>query len=164
MKKNLFLTIVVFALILISQPSIAKMTSLSEKELRKETAQAGIMITADKHLDVNMAIKNVSYGDQDGTGPNDTRTFLSLNNVSLKGSFDFDSPVSVSVTTKKDIFDNRVMTGIDVQINKVKVDIDHLTVDSITVGSEPGQGKSFGSFGIYGYKAEISGEVRITTH
>jgi hypothetical protein len=166
MKKLSFLMMIVLGLSMgmMFAPSkgFAIMTALTETGMREATAQAGIAITAADRVALDMEIRSLTYGDADGTDGNPG--YISLNDVSFSAVMGFDAPVSVAVTTKMDPFENIMVTGIDVVMSGMTIDVDHLDIGSITVGSEPGEGDSFGSVSIRDYHAVISGNVRITAH
>jgi hypothetical protein len=163
MRTLFILSLVVcLGVVMLPNQGVAQLSKMSDEELREVTGQAGISITAEDMIDLNMEIGTVYYGDEDGT--DGTPAYLSLNDISIKGTAKFDSPVTVNLSTKVDPSTNTALTGIDIAVKGVTIDMDHFTIGSITVGSAPGQGKSFGSFGIYDYHAEISGNIRITTH
>jgi hypothetical protein len=164
MKKLSFQAAVLFGMImmLFPQAGLAKMTALSDGQMGEITAQAGISIKAKDHVDLDLSLDSLSYGDTDGTDGN--AAYLSMNGVSLIGSLDFQKGVSVDVSTEMDPYANRMLSGINLVIKGMTVDIEQFKIDSITVGSEPGMGESFGSFEISNLHAEISGKVRITTH
>jgi hypothetical protein len=161
-KLNSLIIVCVLGIALIPGVGIAELSLMTDNELREVTGQGGIQLVAEDQIDFDMTIKTAYYGDDDGT--DGTPAYLSLNDVSLKGSATFDSPVSLGITTELDPYSNTQVTGINVEVSGMNIDIDHFTVGSITVGSAPGEGKSFGSFGIYDYHARISGKIRITTN
>jgi hypothetical protein len=164
MRKLTNLIIVcVFGIALIPGVGIAELSMMTDNELREVTGQGGISLVAEDQIEFDMSIGTAYYGDEEGT--DGTPAYLSLNDVSLKGSATFDSPVSFGITTEADPFNNNTkVTGINIVVEGMTVDIDHFTIGSITVGSAPGEGKSFGSFGMYDYHAKISGKIRITTN
>jgi hypothetical protein len=166
MKKLSFLTMIVFCMTMgmMFSPSkgYAILTAMTETGMKEATAQAGIAITAADKISLEMEIGTIAYGDLDGT--DGTAGYISMNNISMLGSINLKEPVSVSVSTEKDVFSNNVLTGINISLNGVSIDIDHFEIGSITVGSAPGEGPSFGSFSVKDYHARISGNVRITTH
>lgn len=167
MKKLSFLMMIVLgaSMIMVSSPSkgYAILTAMTETGMRDVTAQAGIAITAADKIAMDMEIGSLTYGDTDGTDGNPG--YISMNNVSFSAVMDFKDPVSIAVTTKMDPFRNNAMvTGIDVTMSGVTIDMDRFDIGSITVGSAPGEGKSFGSLSIRDYHATISGNVRITTN
>lgn len=167
MKKLSFLMMIVLgaSMIMVSSPSkgYAILTAMTETGMREVTAQAGIAITASDKIAMDMEIGSLTYGDTDGTDGNPG--YISMNNVSFSTVMNFKDPVSIAVTTKMDPFRNNVMvTGIDVTMSGVTIDMDRFDIGSITVGSAPGEGKSFGSLSIRDYHATISGNVRITTN
>jgi hypothetical protein len=169
MKKLSFLRIsqlVVFVgLIFASQISMAKMTSLTDEELGEVTAQAGIAINVD-NLDLDTNIETLYYHDKDGLGEG-TGTkggYISLNDISIVGSVTFDKPMSVNVETAMDDAGNTEVTKVNMSMSDMTLDIDRFTVDSITLGSEAGEGKSLGSIGILGLHARMTGNVSISAY
>jgi hypothetical protein len=156
---------VIFGIILASQLSMAKMTSLSDEELGEVTAQAGISLSID-HLNLDTHIDTLYYGDKDGLGEGTGTTagYLSLNDVEIVGSVAFGNPLSVDVATEVDAAGNTEITKINMTMGDMTLDIERLTIDSITLGSAPGKGNSLGSFGILGLHAEMTGNVSITAH
>jgi len=159
---SLIIIVCVLGVALIPGVGIAELSVMTDNELREVTGQGGITLVAEDQIGFDMNIGTAYYGDEDGT--DGTPAYLSANDISLKGSATFDSPVSFGVTTELDAFSNTKVTGINIVVEGMSVDIDHFTIGSITVGSAPGEGKSFGSFGIYDYHAKISGKIRITTN
>ncbi|MFA6011303.1 MAG: DUF6160 family protein [Desulfobacteraceae bacterium] len=166
MKKLSFLTMIVLgvSMVMVSLPSkgYAIMTAMTETGMREATAQAGIAITAADKIAIDMEVGCITYGDDDGTNGNPG--YISMNDVSFSSVINLKDPVSIAVTTQMDPYQNTMVTGIDVAMSGMTIDVDHFNIGSITVGSAPGEGKSFGSFSIQDYHATISGNVRITTH
>jgi hypothetical protein len=160
--NSLLIIVCVLGIALIPGVGIAELSLMTDDELREVTGQGGISLIAEDQIAFDMNIGTAYYGDDDGT--DGTPAYLSLNDVSLKGSATFDSPVTYGITTELDPYSNTHVTGIDIAVNGMSIDIDHFTIGSITVGSAPGEGKSFGSFGIYDYHAKISGKIRITAN
>lgn len=166
MKKLGFLLICVLCVSMgmASAPSkgYAVLTALTDTGMRQATAQAGIAITASDRVTLAMEVGSMVYGDSDGT--NGTPGYLSVNDVSFLGVISLKEPVSISVSTEKDPFSNTLVTGIDITLSDAVIDVDHFDIGSITVGTKPGQGNSFGSISIRDYHAQISGNVRIVSH
>ena len=164
MKKLSFLiaALCFFGLLLLPNSGFAELVPMSETQMRQITGQAGVSISLSDQLDLNMDIGTVSYGDTDGNG-NGEAAYLSLNDVSIHGSAVMLNPVSIEITTKDDGYRNTVATGVDLKMDGMIIDIEKFKIGSITVGSGPGQGTSFGSISITDYHAEISGNVRIST-
>ena len=160
--NSLIIIVCVLGIALIPGVGIAELSLMTDDELREVTGQAGISLVAEDMIGFDMKIDTVSYCDDDGT--DGTPGYLSLNDISFKGSTTFDTPVKIDLSTEFDPFANCVNTGINLEVERVKVDIDHFSIGSIKVGSAPGQGKSFGSFQMSGFSADISGKVRITFH
>ncbi|MBU1171888.1 MAG: hypothetical protein KKD44_20230 [Proteobacteria bacterium] len=166
MKKLSFLMTIVLCvsmgMAITPSKGYAVLSALTETGMREATAQAGIAITAADQIALNMEIGSMVYGDSDGT--DGTAGYLSVNDVSFQGVINLQEPVSISVTTEQDLFSHTMMTGINVSLNGATIDVDHFDIGSITVGTEPGEGNSFGSISIRDYHAQISGNVRITTN
>jgi hypothetical protein len=164
-KKVSFLTIALWATLICfmlnPQISMGKMTSLTEDELSEITAQAGIAIEVD-HVDFSSKIDTIYYHDKDGHGDSDG-AYLSFNDIDIEGSVHFDTPMTVGIETTENA-DGQEVTGINMNISDMTIDLDHFVIDSITVGSAPGEGKSFGGIGIYGMHARMTGNVRISVH
>jgi hypothetical protein len=158
--NSLIIIACVLGVALIPGVGFAELSVMTDDELREVTGQGGFSLVADDQIAFDMRVGTVYYGDDDGT--DGTPAYLSLNDISLKGSATFDSPVNLDVTTEVDPFSNTQVTGVNIAVDGMSLDIDHFTVGSITVGSAPGEGKSFGSFGIYDYHAKISGKIRIS--
>lgn len=147
---------------LLPKSGYAIMTALTETGMREITGQAGIAITAADRVSLNIEADTISYGDEDGTDGNPA--YLSLNDVSLSGYADFKNPVSIDVTTEIDHFSDFAVTGVNIHMSEVEIQVDRFEIGSITVGSAPGEGASFGSFSMTDFRAHISGDVRITSH
>ena len=147
---------------LLPESGYAIMTALTETGMREITGQAGIAITAADRVTLNIEADAISYGDENGTDGN--ATYLSLNNVSLSGYADFKNSVSIDVTTEIVHFSDLAVTGINIHMTEVVIQVDRFEIESITVGSAPGEGPDFGSFSMTDFYAHISGDVRITSH
>jgi hypothetical protein len=160
--NSLIIIVCVLGVALIPGVGIAELSLLTDDELRDVTGQGGISLVAEDQIAFDMSIGTAYYGDDDGT--DGTPAYLSLNDVSLVGTATFDSPLSIGITTELDPYSNTQVTGINIAVDGVTVDIDHFRIGSITVGSAPGEGRSFGSIGIYDYHARISGRIRITAN
>lgn len=149
---------------MMSTPSkgYAVLSALTETGMREAVAQAGIALTASDRITLDMEIGSMTYGDDDGT--DGTAGYLSMNNISCQGVAQFKEPVFINVTNEIDSYSDVMVTGIDISFDGAVIDVDHFDIGSITVGSAPGEGNSFGSFSIRDFHAEISGNVRLTTH
>jgi hypothetical protein len=160
--NSLLIIVCVLGIALIPGVGIAELSLMTDDELREVTGQGGISLAAEDMIDFDLNIDTVYYCDDDGT--DGTPGYLSLNDIFFKGSTTFDAPVKVDLSTQFDPFANGYNTGINIDVKGVKVDIDQFRIGAIRVGNAPGQGKSFGSFQMSGFSAEISGKVRITFH
>lgn len=140
----------------------AVLSALTETGMRGAVAQAGIALTAADRITMDMEIGRMTYGDDDGT--DGTAGYLSMNDISCRGVAYFKEPVYINVTNEIDEYSDLMVTGIDISFDGAVIDVDHFDIGSITVGSAPGEGNSFGSFSIRDFHAEISGNIRLTTH
>jgi hypothetical protein len=168
MKKLSILTITRLAVILgmlvfTSQASMAKMTAMSDDELGEVTAQSGIAISVD-HLDLDTQIDTLYYHDKDGLGEGTTGGYLSLNDIDIQGSIAFNEPMKIDVVTSTDAAGGKEVTSVNMQMSDMTIDLDRFVIDSITLGSEAGEGQSLGSIGILGLHARMTGNVSITAH
>jgi predicted aspartyl protease len=159
-KLGFLFTAIIVGMILVPGSALA-LSVMSESQLRQTTGQAGIVMTAEDKVGLNMDIKTLAYGDTDGTYDGKA-AYLSLNDIQMRGSITLRNPVSTTVTTEMDPYANTMLTGINIQMNGAVVEMNRLHIGSITVGDQPGAGKSFGSITVEGFRAEISGNVRIT--
>jgi hypothetical protein len=160
--NSLIIIVCVLGVALIPGVGIAELSLMTDDELREVTGQGGISLVAEDRIAFDMNIATAYYGDDDGT--DGTPAYLSFNDIALKGSVTFDSPLNVDLTTEFDPFSNTMATGVNINVSGVAVDIERFSIGSMTVGSEPGQGKSFGSFYMSDFHAKISGKIRITMH
>lgn len=166
MRKLSFLITAMVIFCSVSFPGLASaLTSMTETQMRNATGQAGITAVLEDRVDFNTHVRTLAYGDSDGAnGIEGTGAFISLNNIDFKGSVTALNPVTTSVTTEMDRYRNTMLTGLNISMSGMVVEVEKLNIGSITVGNAPGQGKSFGSFTMEGFRAEISGNIRITAH
>lgn len=159
----LVVAIWMIALLGFPQTGAAKLTPLTADEMDGFTAQAGISTIAGL-VGVDMAVKTLYYGDDDGLGGGLPGAFLSLCDVALKESVEFAQPVTIDFTTAEDPFGDRGIPGIHIGINGVTVRMDSLKIGAVRVGPLPGIGLSFGSVGIIGMVAHVTGDVYLYAH
>ena len=161
-KISLPIIILVFCMCiaLFPQTGSATLSALNETEMRNTTGQAGIVITASDIVNLDVEIGHTAFGDSDGTGDG-VGAFLSMNDIAMNAVVTMSEPVSVSITTESNPFTNTVVTGVNVTMSDVEIAMSNFSIGSITVGSEIGSGKSFGSFSISDYRAKVSGNIRI---
>lgn len=164
MTTKRILTAIIFSFVVfLPMTVLAQFQALSSDQLDKVTAQSGIVLSADK-LGIDMSADTIYYGDDDGVGGDSGAGYLSLCGVQLQGSVQWANPVQVDIGTMKDPFGGTEVTAVKIQLSDMTIDIDRFSIDAIRVGSAPGEGKSFGSFGILGMHTEISGNVQIWAH
>lgn len=162
MRKLRFLILTIVCVLLTAQSGLARITAMSDTQMKGVTAQAGIAVTATDQLDFASETGTIFYGDTDGT--DGTAGYLSLTGVSFAGSVRFNESAQVRVETGKMGAGSTEIAAVEISMTDMTLDIDHITIDAIRVGSAPGQGASFGSFGIYDMHTRISGNVRISAH
>ena len=163
MKKLGFLlsVCVMVCVVMISENCFADLAALTESEMKQATAQAGIVISASDRVDFDIGFGTLAYGDEDGT--DGTPGYISLNDVYMKGHAQFSEPVSIDISTTQNEVSGMMVNGIDISVKKTEIFMEQFDIGSITVGSEPGAGKSFGSISIRDFHTIISGNVRIAT-
>lgn len=162
MKRTITVIISMIAIALFSSSAFAKVTRLTENELNDVVAQAGISFSAEDTLNLSTKVNTLAFGDNDGAGENSSGAWLSFNNIDIQGSVEFHNPVKIAMTTARNE-SGELITGMDLQIDGLTVNMDSMRIDSITLGSNPGEGKSFGSFAMSGMRTTITGKVRIWT-
>jgi hypothetical protein len=163
-RRNIVMTLLLaIGLMIIPQMGTAGMTPLSEEQLHNVVGQAGISLQIDK-LNWNMAIDTLSYGDSDGLGPgtNTTAGYLSLCGIVFKGAAQFTDPLKVDVVTTGDGTGNIGLTGLDITMTGMTVQVDRFSIDAIRLGSAPGAGNSLGSIYMSNMVASITGKVQVS--
>ncbi len=159
---SLCIHICLIGILVIPDSGFAFMTALSEAGMRSTVAQAGIALSAEDVVTLDMEIDTVALGDTGTIGENGA--FMSFNDVILRGSMTAIEPVSVEVMIEPSPYTGIVDAGVNITLSDVEVDVDRFEIGSITVGTKPGEGASFGRFILKDYHAKISGDIRITTH
>lgn len=161
MKQIINLKIIaIITVIAFSSPVLADIVKLNESEMGEIVAQAGLSITAEDTIQLSTGIKTFAFGDSDGAGKGTTAGWLSLNDIDLDGYVKLHNPLRIDLSTQSSLSGEK-LTGIDFRMDGLTVAIDSMTIDSITLGGAPGEGKSFGSFAMSGMRTEITGQVRI---
>jgi len=143
--------------------SAMAMAILSDEEMGGMIGRGGISITMD-HLTVDTQINTIYYGDSDGLGEGSQAGYISLTDVAFRGNIIWASPVGVDVATASVGSGMIQMTNLKLSIPDAVVNIDHFEIDAIRLGSEPGVGKSLGSFGIYNLSARMIGNIEVQVH
>ena len=151
MKKLSFLTAAIWALglIVIPQAGIAKMTTMSDQDLKEVTGQAGIAIQTDQFDGLKLAGKPLASPTQDGFGNNygnDTQ-----------GLFTLASANTTTPTNSIPGFDSRfivgdgAIAGMHISLKEAEINIDSMTTE-LMMGD-----KSMGTIGIKGLNVKVSG-------
>lgn len=153
MKKLSFLTAAIWALglIIIPQAGIAKMTVMSDSDLREVTGQAGIAIQNSQFDGLNLAGKPLASPSQDGFGNfygNDINSPFKQNSVTLADASGFMGADSRFIV-------GDAAMGVHIHLEQAEINIDSMTTE-IMMGD-----KSMGTVGIKGLNVKISGDVYI---
>jgi hypothetical protein len=159
MKKLGFLTaaIWVISLIMMPQSSFAKMTVMSDGELRQITGQAGIAIQPQDVQGMNLDAERLALNDGEG---DDYRTAFAL--ADTVPGLTFSDPTEIdSQYAAQIVGDASGVTGINLTIDNLDVRIDEMTTD-LRLGSANAS-DSLGIFTMRGFHAHISGNVRVYT-
>jgi hypothetical protein len=152
MKKLSFLTAAIWALglIIIPQAGLAKMTVMSDSDLRAVTGQAGIAIQNDQFDGLNLAGKPLASPSQDGFGD-------------FHGN-DFNNPFgpqsNMATATAFTGADSRFIVGDYAMGMHIHIDQMEMNIDSMTTELMMGN-ISMGTIGIKGLNVKMSGDVYI---
>jgi uncharacterized protein DUF6160 len=158
-KKLGFLTAAIWVISLIIMPlnSFAKMTTLSDNELRQITGQAGIAIQPEDVYGMNIDAERLARNDGDG---DNFGTAFALANAMPGITFSEPSEMDHKFATQI-VSDADGVAGINLTIDDLDVRIDEMTTD-LRLGSNNAS-DSLGIFTMRGFHAHISGNVRIYT-
>jgi hypothetical protein len=153
MKKLSFLTAAIWALglILIPQAGIAKMTVMSDQDLKAVTGQAGIAIQNCQFDGLKLAGKPLASPTQDGFGNlngNDTNNLFKQSQMNLASAAGFTGADSRFIV-------GDAAMGMHIHMDKAEINIDSMTTE-LMMGD-----KSMGTIGIKGLNVKISGDVYI---
>ena len=164
-RKNIVMTLLLaIGLMIIPQMGTAGMTPLSEEQMNNVVGQAGISFQIDK-LNWNITIDTLSYGDSDGLGPgtNTTAGYFSLCGIVFIGAAQFTDPLKVDIVTTGNGTGHIGLTGLNITMTGITVQVDRFSIDAIRLGSQPGTGDSLGSIYMSNMVASITGKVQIST-
>jgi hypothetical protein len=155
MKKLGFLTAAIWAILLLITPhtSFAKMTVMTDNELKQITGQAGITIHPEDIVGLNINTESLSYTDQD------SNNWFAFCDTTLQGSIAAES-IEYDFLSQPSS-DGQEVAGVSFNLKNVEINIDNFQTD-MRLGDENGS-DSLGLFGVMGMKARISGNVRIYT-
>jgi len=164
-RRNIVMTLLLaIGLMIIPQMGTAGMTPLSEEQMNNVVGQAGMSFQIDK-LNWNITIDTLSYGDSDGLGPgtNTTAGYFSLCGIVFVGAAQFTDPLKVDVVTTGNGTGHVGLTGLNITMTGMTVQVDRFSIDAIRLGSAPGAGNSLGSIYMSNMVASITGKVQIST-
>jgi hypothetical protein len=158
MKKLRFLMAIIWALtLMMSQNGFAKMTVMSDNDLRQVTGQAGIAIQPEYIRGLNIDAERLARNDGDYDSFYDA---IAFNNASPGMTYseltDLDRKYAAQI-----VGDAEGVVGINMTIDNMDVHIDEMTAD-IRLGSTKAS-DSLGIFTMRGFHAHVSGNVRIYT-
>jgi hypothetical protein len=164
MTRLSYIATIMVSIILITGQALA-LTPVSPEKMKALTGQAGISVDARDVIGIDWTAEKVVFRDEDGTDGNPAH--LALNGVEYAGTVFLNNPVSVNPASLIDPFTGKMTSGINIEMDKALVQIDRYHIESITIEGENGvrfmnEGKSFGSITVEGFKAEISGKIRIS--
>jgi hypothetical protein len=159
MKKLGFLTAAIWVMLLMIMPQsgFAKMTAMSDSELRQITGQAGIAIQPEDIRGLNIDAERLAQNDGDYDSYYDVFAFSNASTgISHSELTDVDGEYAAQI-----VGDTDGVVGINMTIDDMDVYIDEMTADLRLGSSEASD--SLGIFTMRGFRAHISGNVRIYT-
>jgi hypothetical protein len=153
MKKLSFLTAAIWALglIIIPQAGIAKMTVMSDQDLKQVTGQAGIAIQNAQFDGLNLAGKPLASPTQDGFGNfvgNDPNNLLKSSQANMSTANPFTGADSRFMMGEGTV-------GMHVHLEQLEINVDSMTTD-LMMGD-----KSMGTISVKGLNVKMSGDVYI---
>ena len=157
MKKLGFLTaaIWVVALMIMPQNGFAKMTVMSDNDLRQITGQAGIAIQPEEIRGMNIDAERLARNDGDYDSFNGMLAFGNApSGITYSEPTDIDQKFAAQI-----VGDSDGVVGINMTIDDMDIHIDEMTADLRIGNSEASD--SLGIFTMRGFHAHVSGNVRI---
>jgi hypothetical protein len=161
--RNIVMTLLLaIGLMMVPQLGTAGMVTLSEEQLNDVTAQGGLSFQIES-LNLNMTIDTLAYGDKDGLGAGSGTGagYISLCGVTLKGAAQFASPLTIDIATAGSGAGRVGLTGLNMTMTGMNLQVDRFSIDAIRLGSEPGIGGSLGSIYMSNMAANITGKVQV---
>lgn len=165
-KLHSFIVIAIFllGLMLFPQPGSARMEALNEDALSEVTGQGGFSGIISDQLGLDLSIDTLYWGDEDGLGGETQGGYLSFCDIIMQGFVEFGSPVTMDIETSNNGPGATEIHSLNIAMNDMTVHIDEFRVGAIRLGSEPGTGNSFGSFGISDMTVNMTGNIKISMH
>jgi hypothetical protein len=164
MKRSSILAMVFLATTLMVAPAPARLRPLADLEMAGIKGQGHLAILANDPISLNLSLERLSYYDADGVGPGSQGAYLSLNGVNMQGSMSWITPVGIVFGPFSSMLEPTQVNGMDISIDDMAIRIDHLAIDAIRVGAQPGSGFSFGSLEIKNFLLQVSGHIQIYAH
>lgn len=148
------------ALALLPLAAQAQLVELSDADLANVSGQKGFAVNSD-FISWDAAIGTVSMGDEDGVNSLDNGANISANNIRFSGSADFGPESSFSLNARR-AGGGLQITGLNGEMDSAFMHIDRLEVESLTLGENPGQGESLGSFYMGDMDLSVKGRISIS--
>lgn len=141
----------------------ARMSPLNDTQLEAVSAQSGIEIWA-QALGLEIDGDTLYYHDDDGVTAGDTGAYLSFCGIHYEGRVTYGSPLVIEQGRFTPITGGDPVSGLNILIDDMTIEIESLEIEAIRVGSAVGTGLSFGAIGMRGLEAHISGHVQVYYH
>lgn len=145
------------------QQGHAKLVAMSDQDLRQVTGQAGITIRAEDVIDLNIDAENLSWtppGAEDILG---NSQLITLADTTLRGWISSPNDIEIDYVDASDFQgDPRIKPGQNVAGVSIKVKDLTVAVDEFQTNLMLGE-QSLGTFGMFGFRAQFSGNVHIFT-
>lgn len=163
--KNLRLLVMISLCLTLAFPLAvgAEVSSLTDQQMSEMTGQKGISVDA-RQFNFSGSLGTLYFGDNDSAQSAGHGAFLSLCGLSYQGFFQADAPLKVDLDMEADPYGRTRVTGVNLTLSDFVLKLDSFTIDAVRVGTEPGTGASFGSFGIINMETRMQGDVRIGIH
>jgi hypothetical protein len=151
------------SILLIPQPSHAKLVAMSDQELNKITGQAGITIHAEDVIGLNIDTEKLSWVPEGAVNSFGEPIGISLTDTTLRGWISSPNDIKIEYFDQGNFpGDPRMIAGKNVAGVSVKVQDMTVAIDEFQTNLKLGE-ESLGIFGMYGMRAHISGNVHIFT-
>ena len=164
MKKSSVLTMAVLVIAYMVFPAQAQLRPLDDLEMAEIKGQGHLAILANDPIGLNLSLQRLSFFDDDGVGPGSQGGYLSLCGVSMQGSMSWITPIDIVLGSFMSLLEPKQVNGMDITIDDLTIRIDHMAIDAIRVGIQPGSGLSFGSLEMENFLLQVSGHIQIYSH
>ena len=149
--------------LLTPQPGHAKLVAMSDQELNKITGQAGISIRANDVIGLNIDAERFSWTPPGSKNSLDELMMVSLTDTTLRGWISSPNDIEIDYFDSGNFpHDPRMIMGQNVAGMSIKLQDVTVAIDEFQTNLKIGEG-SLGTFGVFGLRAHISGNVHIFT-